>query len=55
MVALSLDFKDNAKTLKRNMMWKNYKLYIIIGIVLILVVYFAMVIFCGGFTLSGCF
>lgn len=37
------------------MMWKNHKWKIIIGLVVLLVIYFILVACCGGFTLSKCF
>jgi hypothetical protein len=37
------------------MIWRNWKFRILIAVVILVVIYFVMVIVCGGFSLSGCF
>ena len=51
MVDLSNELKVNSKTLKKIMWWKNSKLWILCILVVIFVIYFIMVYFCGGFLL----
>jgi vesicle-associated membrane protein 7 len=55
MASLSLDLSSSAKTVKHEMIWRNWKATLLIVLAVILAVYILMVIFCGGFTLSGCF
>lgn len=55
MASLSLDMNNSTKTIKRAMTWENWKMRIIVGLVVLLVVYIVMIMICGGVTLSGCF
>lgn len=55
MSALSLDMRSSTKSIKNEMTWQNWKMRIIIGLIIIGVAYFVMAIVCGGVTLSGCF
>lgn len=55
MSALSLDMVSSTRTIKHAMTWENWKMRICIFGVVLLVVYFIMIMVCGGVTLSGCF
>ena len=55
MASLSLEMKNSSKTIRNQMAWKNWKMKILIALVIMGVIYFILVLSCGGFTLSGCF
>lgn len=55
MSALSLDMVGSTRTIKRAMIWENWKMRICIFFTVLLVIYFIMIMVCGGVTLSGCF
>jgi len=47
-------FQRNSKKLKRALWWKNVKLMMLIGFIIILVVYIVLATACGGFDLRKC-
>lgn len=55
MASLSLEMKNSSRTIRNDMVWKNWKMRILIALVVMGLVYFLLVLTCGGFTLSGCF
>lgn len=55
MSSLSLDMKSTSRTIKNEMLWRNWKFTLLIILVVIAVIYLILVIACGGFSLSGCF
>lgn len=55
MSALSFDMVSSTRTIKHAMTWENWKMRILLFFVVLLVIYFIMILICGGFTLSGCF
>lgn len=54
MSSLSLDLSASAKVIKREMVCRNWKWRILTVLVVLIVIYFVLVIACGGFSLSGC-
>jgi hypothetical protein len=52
---MSLDMKNTARTIKNEMICRNWKCRILIVAFAILAVYFIMVIICGNFALKNCF
>jgi vesicle-associated membrane protein 7 len=50
----STQFRKSATTLKRTMWWKNVKLLAIIGVVLLVLLYFIICMICGGLAWQGC-
>lgn len=50
----SVTFRKTSRNLARSMFWKNVKLYIIIGIVILLIVYFIVSMACGGLAWQKC-
>lgn len=50
----SRTFKTESRNLARSMFWKNIKLYVIIGIVITVIIYFIISISCGGLLWQGC-
>ena len=55
MAALSLDMKDASKSIKSEMYWRNWKFKVLMVVLVIVLIYVVLAMFCGGFTLSGCF
>jgi hypothetical protein len=47
--------KETSRTIKHEMICRNWKYRILLALVIVLGLYFVLVIFCGGFSLSGCF
>jgi len=47
-------FKKQSTQLKRAMWYKNVRLMIIIGFVIVVVIYFVVAMICGGFAFQGC-
>lgn len=47
-------FKHNSKKLKRALWWKNIKLLILIGFIIIVLIYVILAAACGGFALKDC-
>ena len=50
----AMNFKKSSTSLKNAMWWKNVKLWIIIAIVAIVLLYFLISIFCGGLNWKNC-
>ena len=50
----SVTFRTQSRTLARQMYWKNIKMYVIIGIVGIVVLYLIISAFCGGLGWQTC-
>lgn len=50
----SVSFRQTSRNLARSMFWKNIKLYVIIGAVIIVVVYIIISMACGGLLWKGC-
>ncbi|XP_034947227.1 vesicle-associated membrane protein 7 [Chelonus insularis] len=50
----SVTFRKTSRNLARSLFWKNIKLYVIMGAVLIVVVYFIVSMFCGGLAWQKC-
>jgi len=55
MNVLSLEMKHSSRTIRNEMMFQNWKMRIILGLVIAGVIYFILVLGCGGFLLGGCF
>lgn len=52
--ASSVTFRKTSRNLARSMFWKNVKLYVIIGVVIMLIVYFIVSMACGGLAWQKC-
>ncbi|XP_046394531.1 vesicle-associated membrane protein 7 [Ischnura elegans] len=50
----AVSFRKTSRNLARTMFWKNVKIYLVIGIVILVVIYFIISIACGGLTWSSC-
>ncbi|CAH1960061.1 unnamed protein product [Acanthoscelides obtectus] len=50
----SVTFRTTSRNLARSLFWKNVKLYVIIGIVVTVIVYFIISMACGGLLWKGC-
>lgn len=50
----SVSFRQTSRNLARSMFWKNIKLYVIIGVVITVIIYFIISMACGGLLWKGC-
>ncbi|CAG9765474.1 unnamed protein product [Ceutorhynchus assimilis] len=50
----SVSFRQTSRNLARSMFWKNIKLYVIIGSVVIVIIYLLVSMACGGLAWQGC-
>nr|CAH7723831.1 unnamed protein product [Callosobruchus chinensis] len=50
----SVTFRTTSRNLARSLFWKNVKLYVVIGIVVTVIVYFIISMACGGLLWKGC-
>lgn len=50
----SVSFRKTSRNLARAMFWKNIKVYVIIGTIILLAVYLIITMACGGLTWSHC-
>ncbi|XP_058804385.1 vesicle-associated membrane protein 7 [Phymastichus coffea] len=50
----SVTFRKSSRNLARLLFWKNVKMYVIIGVVLIFIIYVILAISCGGLGLPKC-
>ncbi|VEN39862.1 unnamed protein product [Callosobruchus maculatus] len=50
----SVTFRTTSRNLARSLFWKNVKLYVVIGIVITVIVYFIISMACGGLLWKGC-
>lgn len=50
----SVTFRATSRNLARSMFWKNIKLYVIIGSVAIVILYFIVSLACGGLAWQSC-
>lgn len=50
----SVSFRKTSRNLARAMFWKNIKLYVIIGIIILLIVYLIISMACGGLAWQHC-
>lgn len=50
----SISFRKTSRNLARSMFWKNVKLYVIIGAIIIVVLYFIISMACGGLAWQKC-
>lgn len=49
-----MTFRKTSRNLARSMFWKTVKLYVIIALVIIVIVYFIVSMACGGLAWQGC-
>lgn len=54
LTANSVTFRVTSRNLARSLFWKNVKIYVIIGVILIVVVYVIVSIACGGLGWQKC-
>jgi vesicle-associated membrane protein 7 len=52
--ANSVTFRKTSRNLARSMFWKNVKLYIILGVIITLIIYFLVSMICGGLAWQKC-
>ncbi|XP_063223402.1 vesicle-associated membrane protein 7 [Bacillus rossius redtenbacheri] len=52
--ANSVTFRKTSRNLQRIMFWKNVKLYIVIAVVVLVIIYFVISMFCGGLAWQSC-
>ncbi|XP_046995013.1 vesicle-associated membrane protein 7 [Schistocerca americana] len=52
--ANSVTFRKTSRNLARSMFWKNVKLYVIIGVVITVLIYFIVSMACGGLAWQNC-
>lgn len=52
--ATSVHFRKTSRNLARSLFWKNIKLMVIIGVVLIVIIYFIVSMACGGLAWKKC-
>lgn len=52
--ANSVTFRKTSRNLARSMFWKNVKLYVIIGVVITVLIYFIISMACGGLAWQNC-
>ncbi|XP_018571959.1 vesicle-associated membrane protein 7 [Anoplophora glabripennis] len=50
----SVTFRITSRNLARSLFWKNVKLYVIIGVIITVTVYFIVCMACGGLLWQGC-
>ncbi|KAJ8919488.1 hypothetical protein NQ315_002109 [Exocentrus adspersus] len=50
----SVTFRTTSRNLARSLFWKNVKLYVIIGVIITVIVYFIVSMACGGLLWQGC-
>jgi len=50
----SVSFRTTSRNLARSMFWKNIKLYVIIGVIIAVIIYFIVCMACGGLLWQGC-
>lgn len=54
LTASSVTFRKTSRNLARSLFWKNIKLYVIVAIILIVVIYFVVSMACGGLAWQKC-
>ncbi|XP_015522899.1 vesicle-associated membrane protein 7 isoform X2 [Neodiprion pinetum] len=54
LTASSVTFRKTSRNLARSLFWKNIKLYVIVALVLIVVIYFVVAMACGGLAWQKC-
>jgi len=52
--ASSVQFRKTSRNLQRSLFWKNIKLMVIIGVVVIVILYFIVSMACGGLNWNTC-
>lgn len=50
----SVSFRSTSRNLQRSLFWKNIKLYVILGAVLVILTYFIISMACGGLAWKSC-
>lgn len=50
----SVSFRKTSRNLARAMFWKNVKLYVIVGLILLFIVYIIVSMACGGLAWQSC-
>lgn len=50
----AVSFRQTSRTLARTLFWRNVRLYFLIGLLLLFIVYIITSMFCGGLTWSTC-
>ncbi|KAL7304999.1 vesicle-associated membrane protein 7 [Trichogramma pretiosum] len=50
----SVTFRKSSRNLARSLFWKNVKMYVVLGLILIFIIYVILAISCGGLGLQKC-
>ncbi|KAJ1519341.1 hypothetical protein ONE63_004638 [Megalurothrips usitatus] len=50
----SVSFRKSSRNLARAMFWKNVKLYVFVGLITVVIIYFIVSLSCGGLTWKNC-
>lgn len=50
----AVSFRQTSRTLARTLFWRNMRMYFVVGLLLLFVVYIVTSSFCGGLTWSTC-
>lgn len=50
----SVSFRKTSRNLARAMFWKNIKMYVIVGVIVAVILYAIISMFCGGFLWQEC-
>ncbi|XP_077292159.1 vesicle-associated membrane protein 7 [Arctopsyche grandis] len=50
----SVSFRSTSRNLARSMFWKNIKLYVILAVVIVVIMYFIVSMACGGLAWKSC-
>ncbi|CRK93103.1 CLUMA_CG006486, isoform A [Clunio marinus] len=50
----AVSFRQTSRTLARTLFWRNVRMYLLLGLLLMFIVYIVTSMFCGGLTWSSC-
>jgi len=50
----AVSFRQTSRTLARTLFWRNVRMYFLLGLLLLFIVYIVTSMFCGGLTWSSC-
>lgn len=50
----STSFRVSSRHLARQMFWKNIKLYVVVGVIVLFIIYVIISMSCGGLTWQTC-
>lgn len=50
----SITFRKSSRNLSRSLFWKNVKIYVVVGVIILITTYFIVSMACGGLAWGGC-